>query len=142
MVSVALLPQSRRHPFTDIARVATSQRHRRHPGDNTRGAHVGRSAIKAADYFGPGELNLLRRTFDDVWRELRPHAQGVLRDLTRETIGKAIMQAAMAGERDPEVLWCQAMIRAKGLATVFEQASDQPPKVRASKRRGSPLPQL
>ena len=53
-------------------------------------------------------LAVLYRAFDDVWSELRPRTHPLIYDATRTAIANAPMQAAMAGERDPEKLWCHA----------------------------------
>jgi hypothetical protein len=42
------------------------------------------------------------------------------------------MQAAMAGERDPERLWCHAMSRGRALSTLYWMTIDKLPDARGS----------
>jgi hypothetical protein len=83
--------------------------------------------LQALGSFEPDELRLLYRTFDDVWSELTPKTHPSIYERTRTAIANALIQAAMAGERDPEKLWCHAMHRARALSTLYWMATDQAP---------------
>ena len=74
--------------------------------------------------FDPETLRILSRAFDDVWSALEPEAHPGIHAATRDVIATALMQAAMAGERDPERLWCHAMNRARVMSMLYQMGRD------------------
>jgi hypothetical protein len=75
--------------------------------------------LQSPSSFDPEALVVLYQAFDDVWLQLEEATPPDLREATWNTIARALLQAAMAGERDPEKLWCHAMSRARALSTLY-----------------------
>jgi hypothetical protein len=65
--------------------------------------------------FDPEELELLYRIFDDVWLALESAIDPAMAQTACSFIATAIIHAAVQGERDRELLWCQGMRRARAL---------------------------
>jgi hypothetical protein len=85
-------------------------------------------SVNSLGSFDPEALAVLYQAFDDVWLQLEETTRPDLRDATRNTIARALLQAAVAGERDPEKLWCLAMSRARALSTLYSmlEAKQEP----------------
>jgi hypothetical protein len=86
--------------------------------------------------FDPGALAVLYQAFDDVWLQLEGATRPDLREITRNAIAMALIDAAMSGERDPEKLWAHAMRRGRAVCTLdwMAQESPAPPLPRAGAR--------
>jgi hypothetical protein len=80
--------------------------------------------LQSLGSFDPVELRILYQAFDDVWAELERKTDPTIHADIRTAIAGALMQAAFAGERDPEKLWCHAMHRARALNTLFSMANE------------------
>ena len=77
--------------------------------------------------FDPDTLRVLYKAFDDVWLELGPKTAPAIREATRNAVASALMQAAVAGERDPERLWCHALNRGRALSTLYWMTTETQP---------------
>jgi hypothetical protein len=75
--------------------------------------------LQSLGSFDPVELRVLYQAFDDVWSELEAKTDPAIHGVTRNAIATALVQAAFAGERDPERLWCHGMQRARALTTLY-----------------------
>jgi hypothetical protein len=82
--------------------------------------------LQSIGSFDPDVLAVLYRAFDDVWLQLEGQTEPALHDATRDAIATALIQAAMAGERDPEKLRCYAMNRARALGTIYWMSKQEP----------------
>ena len=85
----------------------------------------------------PDVLAVLYRAFDDVWLQLEGQTETALHDATRDAIATALIQAAMAGERDPEKLWCYAMNRARALGTIYWMSKQEPSSPAPARTQGT-----
>jgi hypothetical protein len=83
--------------------------------------------LRSLGSLDPDVLAILYNAFDDVWLQVERTVSPNLRQATRDAIATALMQAAMAGERDPEKLWCHAMNRARALSTLDWMSKEVPP---------------
>jgi hypothetical protein len=84
--------------------------------------------LQSLGSFDPVELRVLYQAFDDVWSRLEPQTDPAIHSMTRNAIATALVQAAFAGEHDPEKLWCHAMQRARALTTLYWMAAEHPTK--------------
>jgi hypothetical protein len=81
--------------------------------------------LQSLGSFDPVELRVLYQAFDDVWSELESKTDPAIHGVTRNAIATALVQAAFAGERDPEKLWCHGMQRARALTTLYWMAAER-----------------
>jgi hypothetical protein len=91
--------------------------------------------LRSLGSLDPDVLAVLHNAFDDVWLRVERTVSPNLREATRDAIATALMQAAMAGERDPEKLWCHAMNRARALSTLDWMSKEVPPPLAPPKAR-------
>ena len=82
--------------------------------------------LQSLGSFDPGALAVLYQAFDDVWLQLEGTTCPDLREITRNAIAMALIDAAMSGERDPEKLWAHAMRRGRAVCTLDWMAQESP----------------
>jgi hypothetical protein len=81
------------------------------------------------DFLDREMLTILDETFDAIWSTLEPVTNPAICEASRNIIRTALLQAAKAGERDPEKLWCHAMARARALSTLYWMTTQAPQSV-------------